>query len=205
MGTLTKSWLVLLVSQGLTASPPVKTAETFDDLDLLTRSLVKLAEEPVAHKQPEQDQFCVLLEQKIHELINQERVNNKLKPLVWDDKLTQAARNHSQDMATRRYFNHKSPEGHDFLWRYQQVGFTGKITIGNKYYLGAENIFSVGTTGASGSPDATAKEIVDGWMNSKGHRYNILTSYWLREGIGVAIAPRQPNGWIWVYATENFC
>jgi uncharacterized protein YkwD len=45
-----------------------------------------------------------------------------------------------------------------------------------------------------------AETTVQGWMNSRGHRKNILFSHWRSEGIGVAIAPDGK-----VYITQNFC
>jgi uncharacterized protein YkwD len=87
----------------------------------------------------------VLLEKKIHVLINRERTQRGLVPLVWHDLLADAARSHSHDMAKRDYFEHKSPEGHDFMWRYAQVGFNGVIIVerGNvvETHYGSENIF----------------------------------------------------------------
>jgi len=49
------------------------------------------------------------------------------------------------------------------------------------------------------SPEAIAQTTVAGWMNSSGHRENILTLTFDREGIGIAIASEK------VYITENFC
>ena len=45
-----------------------------------------------------------------------------------------------------------------------------------------------------------AETTVKGWMNSPGHRKNILTPHWRSEGIGIAISPDDK-----VYITENFC
>ena len=47
--------------------------------------------------------------------------------------------------------------------------------------------------------NAIASATVDGWMNSPGHRANILTSYFQSTGIGVAISGNE------VYLTQNFC
>lgn len=154
------------------------------------------------------------LEQKIHVLINKERLAHGLSSLAWNDTLALAARNHSEDMVKQNYFEHKSPEGHDFLWRYEQVGFTGSVPIGNTIHLGAENIFEATTateiiyytndveTGRKLKPlslDKIAHMTVKGWMESPGHRKNILTPYWIREGIGVAYSETM------VKITQNFC
>ena len=137
---------------------------------------------------------------KVHQLINEERRDHGLRHLSWNAKLAQAALNHSTDMASRGYVQHDSPEGHDFSWRYSQVGFS----CNNPSYLGGENIaFLDGYYGVNRpfgmSNLATAITIVDGWMNSPGHRVNILTPDWRSEGVGVAV-----SGDV-VYVTQNFC
>ena len=133
---------------------------------------------------------------KVHVLINNERVSHGLTPLSWNSKIAQAALNHSNDMASRNYFEHNSPEGHDFSWRYAQVGFSCSVTYGNMIYGGGENImFLEGYYGV----DAIAAETVNGWMNSPGHRANILTPHFQSQGIGTNDSGNQ------VYVTQNFC
>ncbi|MBI3026643.1 DnaJ domain-containing protein [Candidatus Woesearchaeota archaeon] len=152
------------------------------------------------------------IEEKIHGLINIEREKYDLSKLSWNDKIALAARKHSEDMVNRDYFSHDSPEGYDFSWRYSQVGFSCDIYAGNYIYKGAENLHQGWTYGAiqyvNGvesnrewlTPDEIAKSAVEGWMNSPGHRQNILTSYWKSEGIGVAVSNDGK-----VLATQNFC
>ena len=134
----------------------------------------------------------------IHGLINEQRKTNGLSPLSWNPNLAQAALNHSIDMAKRNYFAHDSPEGYDFSYRYSQVGFNCEIPISQySYSTGGENImFLEGYYGE----ETIASQTVSGLMNSAGHRQNILTSYFLSEGIGVA---ESEDGKI--YATQDFC
>ena len=133
---------------------------------------------------------------KVHQLINEERRDHGLRHLSWNAKLAQAALNHSADMASRDYFEHDSPEGHDFSWRYSQVGFSCSVIRGNVIYSGAENLMWMeGYYGV----DRVSTEAVDGWMDSPGHRANILTSYFQSEGIGVAFSGSE------AYLTQNFC
>jgi len=153
-----------------------------------------------------------LLEKKIHNLINIERQKYGLSQLDWNDKIALAARGHSEDMLKRNYFEHDSPEGHDFSWRYSQVGFSCNIYVGNYIYSGAENIHQGWTYGTiwytNGvetsrewySSDKIAENAVNGWMNSPGHRENILTPYWKNEGIGVAVSSDGK-----VLVTQDFC
>jgi uncharacterized protein YkwD len=161
-------------------------------------------------KQPKLDLSA--LEKRIHDLINKERQKHGLSTIRWDDALKRIAQKHSADMAKRNYFSHTSPEGHDFSYRYIKSGYACSITIENRVYKGAENLFQnnlyTSATMVNGviryydwnTLEDIAVSTVDGWMNSPGHRKNILTPVWLREGIGVSIAPDDK-----VYITENFC
>ena len=133
---------------------------------------------------------------QIHMLINKERTKQGLSNLTWNPTIARASNNHSEDMANRGYFEHDSPEGHDFTWRYSQVGFTCEISQGNVIYGGGENIsYSKGYYGV----DTIATQTVNGWMNSQGHRENILRPYFQSEGIGVAKSGDE------IYVTQNFC
>ncbi len=151
------------------------------------------------------------LEKKIHDLINKERKKYGLDPLGWDDALARIARKHSRDMAKRNYFSHYSPEGRDFAYRYEQEAYTCGVKVGRTIYEGAENIFqnnlydSVTTVNGVkyydwNSEDTIAETTVAGWMKSPGHRKNILTPHWGKEGLGIAISSDDK-----IYITQNFC
>lgn len=106
-------------------------------------------------------------EKEVHRLTNIEREKQQLKPLMIDLSLSQIARYKSRDMVINRYFSHESPTyGSPFD---MMRGF--KIT----YRSAAENI-AVGY----GTPES----VVRGWMNSPGHRANILTEGLTHIGIG---------------------
>lgn len=151
------------------------------------------------------------LEKKIHALINEERKKEGLSPLARDNALARIARKHSRDMAKRNYFDHVSPEGRNFAHRYSQEGYKCSVVVGTTIHMGAENIalnnlYDSATT-VNGevfyswnSPAKIAETTVRGWMNSPGHRKNILTPYWRNEGIGIIITPEDK-----VYITQNFC
>ena len=112
-------------------------------------------------------------------------------------------------MLDRDYFEHTNPEGHDFDSRYSAAGYNCKIDIGYAYSLGGENIYLNwtfesryvgGGIAEYKTQEAVVSSTVDGWMNSPGHRKNILNPNWNNEGIGVAI---EPNGKILI--TQDFC
>ena len=151
------------------------------------------------------------LEQEIHTLVNRERRNNGLSPLDWNSILARVARGHSQDMVSRKYFSHYSPEGRDFSYRYEQEGFVCSIRVGDTVVQGGENIFQnnlydriMVMNGVKrydwNSLTHLAETTVQGWMNSPGHRKNILSPFWKTEGIGVSLSPDDK-----VYITQNFC
>lgn len=120
------------------------------------------------------------LELRIHQLVNGERVVNNLEVLEFDSDLANVARDHSTDMATRLYLSHDSPEGVNAFQRGEAKGIT----------VYAENIAQDGThDGDYNALENIAISVVGGWMNSPGHRMNILTFSLKKEGIGVAQVP----------------
>jgi uncharacterized protein YkwD len=152
------------------------------------------------------------LEQRVHELINQQRTGKGLGALQFDPLLAGIARNHSEDMADQHYFAHEDPAGLNPTARGTAAGYHCRKNLGSYYTYGiAENLFMNNLYSSAtyysnretvyhwNSPEAIAQVTVAGWMNSSGHRENILTPTFEREGIGVAIASEK------VYITENFC
>jgi uncharacterized protein YkwD len=149
--------------------------------------------------------------QRIHKLVNAERTKHGLPALVWDAALAGIAANHSRDMARRNYLGHDSPEGHDLIYRYKQAGYKCEVRVGRVIHTGAENV-ALGRLYNSvtrrygiasydwNSPETIARKTVEGWMQSTGHRENILTAHWRREGIGVEIGSDNR-----VLVTQNFC
>ena len=149
----------------------------------------------------------------IHTLINKERKKHRLSVLVWSSELMRIAEKHSRDMDSRNYLDHNSPDGKGFADRYRQSEYTCEVRVGNVIHLGAENIAlshlynsmikEKGNTYYNwNSPQEIALRTVKGWMDSAGHRKNILAPHWRQEGIGVKIETSPGNK---VYITQNFC
>lgn len=101
------------------------------------------------------------------QLTNAQRALHGCSALRVDSRLRTAARAHSKDMRVRHYFEHNSLDGRTPWDRIKAAGYSTP---------GAENI-------AMGY--ASAKAVVDGWMNSPGHRANILNCSLKAIGIGV--------------------
>ncbi len=109
------------------------------------------------------------VQQQILALVNVERKKANLQPLTLNSKLSQAAQNHTNDMVSKSYFSHTSPSGGTMVSRVNATGYVYS-TIG-------ENI-------AAGSSTATAT--MTQWMNSPGHRANILNPKFRELGVGYA-------------------
>ena len=168
---------------------------------------------PARQRKPKPTIEAADLAKRLHAQINKERKKHGLTALAWSDALSRIAAKHSRDMTNRNYLSHDSPEGKDFSFRYQQDGYACVIRVGKMVYAGAENIalshlYNSMTTenGIAYYNWNTAQEIaqrtVVGWMNSPGHRENILMPYWLQEGIGIEIESSPGNK---ICITENFC
>jgi uncharacterized protein YkwD len=99
-------------------------------------------------------------------------------PFVLDSRLANAARKHSQDMAARDYFSHTTPNGVTPWDRIMGEGYCSPWCAAM-----AENI---AWRGGSGSWAPTARQVVDQWMASPGHRANILNPNLREIGVGAA-------------------
>uniref|UniRef100_A0ACD5GYD8 CAP domain-containing protein n=1 Tax=Desertifilum tharense IPPAS B-1220 TaxID=1781255 RepID=A0ACD5GYD8_9CYAN len=103
---------------------------------------------------------------RVLELTNQERSRLGLSPLTLSPLLSQAAQTHSQNMALQDFFSHTGLDGSSPSDRARIVGYSSGT---------AENIAAGYTT-----PEA----VVTGWMNSPGHRENILNPNYRTIGVG---------------------
>ena len=119
-------------------------------------------------------------EAQIISLINQERANNSLSKLSASGALSSAARGHSIDMACNNFASHTGSNGSSFGSRLIQAGFP--------YSAAAENIAA-----GYGSP----ADVVSGWMNSPGHRANILDPNLTHIGVGYAYYSSTTYGDYW--------
>ena len=116
---------------------------------------------------PTVDEGVSSYEKEVVRLVNEIRVKNGLNPLTEDWELSRVARYKSQDMKNNNYFSHTSPT--------YGSPFNMMKSFGIKYKTAAENI-------AKGQ--ATPQAVVNAWMNSAGHRANILNSSFTKIGVG---------------------
>lgn len=108
------------------------------------------------------------VEAAVADLVSNERADAGCGALERDSRLDAAARLHAEDMAVNDYFDHTSQDGRSPTDRAVEQGYEGGV---------GENI-------AAGYPDAAS--VMEGWMNSEGHRANILNCDYSVIGIGVA-------------------
>ena len=116
---------------------------------------------------PTTDASVTSYEKEVVRLVNEIRVKNGLKELTYDWELSRVARYKSQDMKDNRYFSHTSPV--------YGSPFQMLKSFGISYRSAGENI-------ARGQ--ATPQAVVHAWMNSPGHRANILNASFTRIGVG---------------------
>lgn len=122
------------------------------------------------------------LEKEVVTLVNQERAKQGLAPLKDNSQLSNVARTKSEDMVAKNYFSHTSPTYGSPFDMMKKFGIT--------YTSAGENI-------AMGQQ--TAASVMSSWMNSSGHKANILSKNFTEIGVGVA---KDKSGSI--YWTQQF-
>ena len=105
---------------------------------------------------------------RVFDLVNEERTMRDLPPYGWSSTLARAAALHAEDMVDNDYFSHESPDGRDFSDRAVDAGYEG--------FPSGENI-------AAGQ--RTPEAVMESWMNSEGHRSNLLSRSSSELGVGL--------------------
>ena len=143
---------------------------------------------PVPAPTPAPTDFGTELEQLVVQGMNAERTKNGLTLLVADTKLASIARAHSQDMLAKNYFSHTNLNGCTAGCRLNAAGYAWRSYGENIHWMSGYNL----------SAADSANKIVTDWMNSLGHRANILGSQFTAVGVGVAAQGSK------VYTTADF-
>ncbi|HEX3127536.1 MAG TPA: CAP domain-containing protein, partial [Thermoanaerobaculia bacterium] len=118
--------------------------------------------------------------------VNAARRKAGLRPLTANSLLDKAAQRHAEDMLKRGYFAHQSPSGTTVRERARSAGY--------EWHSIGENI-AFGQT--------SVDEVMETWLNSPGHRKNILTSAFTELGVGLAMG-LGPDGKYQIYWVQNF-
>ncbi|MFJ2778647.1 MULTISPECIES: CAP domain-containing protein [unclassified Kitasatospora] len=163
---------------GATARPTADTAATGAASAAATSAAPKNAGAPASGTSA---QFA----QQVVDLVNAQRAQQGCGPLTAEPRLAAAAQGHSEDMAARNFFDHASPEGYHADHRIDATGY--------RWSTWGENI-------ARGQKDPAA--VMESWMNSPGHRANILNCAFKQIGVGVRTGSGGP-WWTQVFAAPS--
>jgi uncharacterized YkwD family protein/spore coat assembly protein SafA len=123
--------------------------------------------------------------QQVMDLTNEERAKNGLSPLTWNWQVARVARYKSSDMRNKNYFSHQSPT--------YGSPFSMLESFGVSYRSAGENI-------AAGQ--ATPEEVVKAWMNSEGHRKNILNPGYTEIGVGYTSGGSYGHYWTQMFISK---
>ena len=121
--------------------------------------------------------------EQVVSLVNQQRQNAGLSGLKSDNELMRLAQLKAEDMAQKGYFSHTSPTYGSAFDMLKSAGYS--------YRTAGENI-------AMGQK--TAETVMNGWMNSSGHRANILGSGYTKIGVGYAVNSKGTPYWVQIFA-----
>lgn len=121
---------------------------------------------------------------EVTRLVNVERSKRGLGAMRISDVLNSSAQAHARDMARNDYFDHASLDGRSPFERILDAGYKGG-TMGENIAAGQTN----------------ARDVMKGWMESEGHRANILSPQFREIGVGYAFDESSQFGSYWV---QNF-
>lgn len=119
---------------------------------------------------------------EVLKLVNQERKKQGLTALTLSSKLTSVANTKAKDMAVNKYFAHESPTYGTPFQMLQKFGV--------KYSYAGENI-------AAGQK--TPQQVMNSWMNSSGHRANILNKNYTELGVGFYAGGQYDTYWVQMF------
>ena len=135
----------------------------------------------------EDTNFMSAVETAIFNKVNEERAKAGVPTLTYNTVMQKYARIKSQDMGDNNYFSHEDLNGNLITTQMKNDGVSYKAWGENIAYIGG-NV----------SADALAEQFMTNWMNSSGHRANILSTNFSSIGVGVYKIGNK------VYATQEF-
>jgi uncharacterized protein YkwD len=156
------------------------------------KASIRIAQTPktIVHQRPFRD--ADQIRQIALELVNRDRAQQGLAPLAEDYLLSGAAGLHAIDMANHSYFDHYNANGQGPTERFSALGGTGGV---------GENIIYTQILESRKHIDVQLLEDFQlRWMNSSGHRKNLLNPRYTHFGYGIAVSPDGDR----VYAVQTF-
>ncbi|MBM7556221.1 CAP domain-containing protein [Halanaerobacter jeridensis] len=131
---------------------------------------------------PQTNNQMQTMKKEVVNLVNQERQKRGLKPYQHYSKLANVAQKKAEDMRDNNYFSHQSPTYGSPFEMLKEFNI--------QYSAAGENI-------ARGQ--RTAEEVMNSWMNSPGHRKNILSEKYTHIGVGLAKNSQETNHWVQMF------
>jgi uncharacterized protein YkwD len=121
--------------------------------------------------------------ERVRTLVNQERAKQGLAPLAWHSALASAAQSYATTMASTNCFSHTCPPVTNFVTRVENAGYLSWRSLGENIAAGQQ----------------TPESVMQAWMNSSGHRANILSPNFKEIGVG-----RATGGSYGIYWVQEF-
>jgi uncharacterized protein YkwD len=114
--------------------------------------------------------YDTAFEAQVLAIVNEKRAAEGMGPLEYEPRLTQSAKDYAKVLADHNHFSHTGPDGSDLVSRVEDAGFPFTVQIGE-----------VLAWGSDGWPPA---DIVQAWLDSPGHREQIMGAVYGRAGVG---------------------
>ena len=124
-------------------------------------------------------------EKEVFDLINNQRTSNGLSALKIDEEVQRVARIKAQDMVDNNYFAHESP------------------TYGTPFQMLTNFKISYSSAGENIAGNSSNSGAVTAWMNSSGHKANILNSSYTHTGIGVVTSPKYGKIYVQMFIKKH--
>ena len=182
---------------GDTETPSTPDTPTVDETPSVPEQTPSTPDTPVVDETPDNStednstnadtNFMAAVEQAIYNKVNEERAKAGVPALTYNNTMQKYARIKSQDMGDNNYFSHEDLNGNLITTQMKNDGVS--------YRAWGENIAYIG---GNVSADALAEQFMTNWMNSSGHRANILSTNFSSIGVGVYKIGNK------VYATQEF-
>lgn len=135
-----------------------------------------------------------VVEEHIFEMVNDERTTHSGNgPLEHDQGAAETARAHAEDMAENDYYSHTAQDGETAEERWSFCRGGENIAFRHTSHIETQ-------TDKEAGQEELARQFVDSWMNSEGHRENILRDVYVSTGVGIGIAEDET-----VYGVQGFC
>lgn len=150
--------------------------------DQNTGTSTNMPSESVSEPQKQTDEQSSIQAEQVLKLVNSERQKAGLKPLVLSPELNNIATAKAEDMAELNYFDHTSPTYGSPFDMLQKFGVS--------YSSAGENI-------AAGQK--SAEQVMNDWMNSSGHRANILNQNYTQLGVGYTEGGSYGTEWVQLF------